>query len=87
MLTGDYLFARAAALAAETDHVRVMAIFADTLMTICSGELRQIFDRHELPRLDDEQSWQAALDHYDQRIHAKTASLFAASHRGGGGAG
>ncbi len=79
VLTGDYLFARAASLAAETDHVRVMAIFADTLMTICSGELRQIFDRHNLPRLDSDEAWQAALARYDQRIHAKTASLFAAA--------
>jgi geranylgeranyl pyrophosphate synthase len=79
VLTGDYLFARAAALAAETDNVRVMAIFADTLMTICSGELRQIFDRHDLPRLGDEQAWETALARYDQRIHAKTASLFAAA--------
>jgi geranylgeranyl pyrophosphate synthase len=79
VLTGDYLFARSAALAAETDHVRVMSIFADTLMTICSGELRQIFDRHDLPCLDSEQAWQVALDRYDQRIHAKTASLFAAA--------
>ncbi len=79
VLTGDYLFARAAALAAATDHVRVMAIFANTLMTICSGELRQIFDRHNLPRVDSEQSWQATLERYDQRIHAKTASLFAAA--------
>jgi geranylgeranyl pyrophosphate synthase len=79
VLTGDYLFARAAALAAETDHVRVMAIFADTLMTICTGELRQIFDRHILPCIDGEESWQAALERYDQRIHAKTASLFAAA--------
>jgi len=79
VLTGDYLFARAAALAAETDHVRVMAIFADTLMTICSGELRQIFDRHNLPALDSDQAWEVTLDRYDQRIHAKTASLFAAA--------
>lgn len=79
VLTGDYLFARAASLAAKTGHVRVMDIFADTLMTICSGELRQIFDRHNLPRLDTEQDWQEALDRYDQRIHAKTASLFAAA--------
>jgi geranylgeranyl pyrophosphate synthase len=79
VLTGDYLFARAAALAAETDHVRVMSIFANTLMTICSGELRQIFDRHALPQVNSEESWQTALDRYDQRIHAKTASLFAAS--------
>jgi geranylgeranyl pyrophosphate synthase len=79
VLTGDYLFARAAALAAETDHVRVMSIFANTLMTICSGELRQIFDRHALPRIQSEEAWQTALEHYDQRIHAKTASLFSAS--------
>jgi geranylgeranyl pyrophosphate synthase len=77
VLTGDYLFARSAALAAETGKVRVMDIFAHTLMTICSGELRQMFDRRELPRLDDEQGWDLALEQYDQRIHAKTASLFA----------
>jgi geranylgeranyl pyrophosphate synthase len=79
VLMGDYLFARAAALAAETGNVRVMSIFAGTLMAICSGELRQIFDRRELPRLDSEETWQAALNRYDQRILAKTASLFAAS--------
>ncbi len=79
VLTGDYLFARAAALAAETNHVRVMSIFANTLMTICSGELRQIFDRHALPHIQNEEAWQTALDRYDQRIHAKTASLFSAS--------
>jgi geranylgeranyl pyrophosphate synthase len=84
VLTGDYLFARAAALAAETDHVRVMAIFANTLMTICSGELRQIFDRHALPSLGDDEAWHAALRAYDQRIHAKTASLFAAATESAG---
>ena len=79
VLTGDYLFARAAALATETENVRVIAIFANTLMTICSGELRQIFDRHDLPHIDSEAAWQEALARYDQRIHAKTASLFAAA--------
>lgn len=79
VLTGDYLFARAAAFAAETDHVRVMAIFADTLTAICSGELRQIFDRRDVPHLDSEHAWEAARARYEQRIHAKTASLFAAA--------
>lgn len=79
VLTGDYLFARSAALAADTDNVQVMAIFADTLMTICSGELRQIFSRGKVPHLDSKQAWVAALEQYDQRIHAKTASLFAAA--------
>jgi geranylgeranyl pyrophosphate synthase len=79
VLTGDYLFARAAALAAETNHVRVMAIFADTLMIICSGELRQIFDRHSVPAVSSQEAWQTALEQYDLRIHAKTASLFSAA--------
>ena len=79
VLTGDYLFARAAAFAAETGNVRVMSIFADTLMVICSGELRQIFDRHNVPHLVTEQAWEEALEQYDRRIHAKTASLFAAA--------
>jgi geranylgeranyl pyrophosphate synthase len=79
VLTGDYLFARSAGLAAETDSVRVMRIFSETLMTICSGELRQIFDRHNLPRVESEADWEAALHRYDLRIHAKTASLFAAA--------
>ena len=79
VLTGDYLFARAAAFAAETGNVRVMSIFANTLMTICSGELRQIFDRHNVPNLVAEQAWEEALERYDRRIHAKTASLFAAA--------
>jgi geranylgeranyl pyrophosphate synthase len=79
VLTGDYVFARAAGLAAETGNVRVMSIFADTLMTICSGELRQIFDRHDLPRIDSDEAWREALSRYDRRIHAKTASLFAAA--------
>ncbi len=70
VLTGDYLFARAAAFAAETESVRVVSIFAQTLMTICGGELRQIFDSDE---------GQTTRDYYYQRIYSKTASLFAAS--------
>ena len=37
VLAGDFVFARAAYFAAETDNVRVMRIFAQTLMTICEG--------------------------------------------------
>jgi geranylgeranyl pyrophosphate synthase len=70
VLTGDYLFARAAAFAAETECVLVVSIFAQTLMTICNGELNQIFG-------DDE--GQTTRGYYYQRIYSKTASLFAAS--------
>jgi geranylgeranyl pyrophosphate synthase len=67
ILTGDYMFARAADLAAQTDNVRVMQVFARTLMTIVSGELRQLFGdaAHRQSRED-----------YFQRIYAKTASMF-----------
>jgi len=67
VLTGDFLFARAADLAAQTDNVRVIHLFARTLMIICSGEIHQMLDRH------------IGLDRqkYYDRIYAKTAALFA----------
>src|SRR5450830_616922 len=43
VLTGDFLFARAAALTSETDSVRVMNVFARTLMIIVNGEINQMF--------------------------------------------
>ena len=68
ILAGDFIFARAAVFAAETDNVRVMRIFSETLMTICEGELRQLFDLR---------NWQQPKDAYYQRIYGKTAALFA----------
>ena len=66
ILTGDYLFARAADLAAQAGSLRVMRVFADTLMVICTGELKQQFsDLQTRTRRDD----------YYARIYAKTASL------------
>jgi len=66
VLTGDYVFARAAKLAADTDSVDVMRLFADTLATIVSGELSQMFTSRGLISRDD----------YYRRIYAKTASMF-----------
>jgi geranylgeranyl pyrophosphate synthase len=76
ILTGDYLFARSAELAAETENVRIITIFAQTLMTIVGGELQQLFnDGHGNVPSEAE---------YHQRIYAKTASLFAAGTQTGG---
>lgn len=76
ILTGDFLFARSAHLATETDNVRVVSIFAQTLMTIVGGELNQLFnDGHD--RVPNEEE-------YHERIYAKTASLFAAGTEMGG---
>lgn len=66
VLTGDYVFARAAKLAADTDSVEVMRLFANTLATIVSGELTQMFTSRGLISRDD----------YYRRIYAKTASMF-----------
>ena len=68
ILTGDFIFARAAQLAAATGSVRVMSLFAECLMTICNGELTQLFEGR-----GGERERQAYYD----RIFAKTASLFA----------
>ncbi|HEY84558.1 MAG TPA: polyprenyl synthetase family protein [Chloroflexi bacterium] len=70
VLTGDYMFARSSGFAAETDDVRIIKIFSNTLMTIVNGELHQFFNNgHSAPPSQEE---------YFQRIYAKTASLFAA---------
>lgn len=70
VLAGDYMFARSAQFAAETDNVRVITIFSDTLRVIVDGEMRQLSDRN-----DFRQDRQA----YYQRIYAKTASLYSAA--------
>jgi len=66
VLTGDFLFSRAAKLAAETDYLPLMKLFADTLSTIVNGELTQLFAARGL--ID--------RTNYYRRIFAKTASLF-----------
>jgi geranylgeranyl pyrophosphate synthase len=74
VLAGDYLFARSARFAAETENVRVVQLFAETLRIICDGELRQLFSARQ---------WQQPKESYYSRIFAKTASLFAAASRSG----
>jgi geranylgeranyl pyrophosphate synthase len=74
ILTGDYVFARAADLVAQTNSIRLTQRFAETLMVICNGEIRQMFNGH---------SDQRTLMEYEQRIYAKTASLIALSAESG----
>jgi len=65
VLTGDFIFARAAKLAADTNHLPLMKIFAETLATIVNGELTQLFSSRGL----------TSRENYYKRIYAKTASL------------
>ena len=66
VLTGDFIFAQAAKLAAETDSVSVMRVFASTLATIVNGEITQMFSVQGSTNRKE----------YLNRIYAKTASMF-----------
>ncbi|MGB9301427.1 MAG: polyprenyl synthetase family protein [Anaerolineae bacterium] len=74
ILVGDYLFARAADLAAATESVPVVSIFSKTLMIICRGEITHAFD---------EDGWRRTKEGYYHSTYSKTASLFAASAESG----
>ncbi len=66
VLTGDFIFSRAAVLASETNSVKVMRLFSETLSIIVDGEITQLFNK------------KCSIDRsaYEDRIYAKTASLF-----------
>jgi len=66
ILLGDYMLAKAEELVADTQNLRVIKLFARTIMTLCSGELNQAFNAFNL-----EQTRQQYLE----RIAGKTASL------------
>lgn len=74
VLLGDFLFATSAELVSSTGNVRVMRLFAQTLMTISSGELGQVFSSYD---------WIQSREFYYQRIASKTASLFAMATESG----
>lgn len=76
VLVGDYLFAQAAATASETNNLRIMRLFAESVMTLCSGQI------DESSRNGDESAW-VDREMYYRTIDAKTAALFVlACHAG-----
>jgi geranylgeranyl pyrophosphate synthase len=73
VLAGIHLFGTAARFSAETQTIRVIGMFSDTLRIIVDGELHQLQDRHD---------FQQEKANYYHRIYAKTASLFCAATAG-----
>ena len=73
ILIGDFLFAQSAHLAAQLDDVRIMTLLSETVMSMSSGELQQ-YSSSQSRSIDETD--------YFQRIHGKTASLFAACCQG-----
>jgi len=74
VLLGDYLFARSGEFAADTQNLRVVRLFSQTLAILSTGELEQTFSA-----FNTEQSWQDYLG----RISRKTASLFSLATESG----
>ncbi|MCW5873638.1 MAG: polyprenyl synthetase family protein [Anaerolineales bacterium] len=66
ILAGDFLFSQAAWLGSQAESVEVMQMFAKTLSIIVNGEVNQLFTRNTFPTREE----------YNQRIYAKTASMF-----------
>ncbi len=66
VLTGDFLFARAALLATNTESLHVMRLFTQALAVIVDGEIRQLFEGGAY----------TTAAQYEHRIYAKTASMF-----------
>jgi geranylgeranyl pyrophosphate synthase len=70
VLAGDYLLAQSAALVAGLERPILLSVFAETLCTMCTGEIRQMC----APLAE-----QLSREMYYLRIEAKTASLCAAA--------
>jgi len=74
ILMGDYLFAKAGESVADTQTLRVVKLFSQTLATISSGEIGQFRGAFRLNQ---------SRENYFQRIYNKTASLFSLSTQSG----
>ncbi len=73
-IAGDYLFAKSADLAAQPGNLRVVRLFASTLMALAKGELEE-----SLTVYNPEQTRQD----YFKRIEGKTSALFAMAAESG----
>ena len=74
VLLGDYIFATAAAWACDTDNMRVLRRFAETIKELSSGELMESYAAFNADY---------SYEQYKERIYNKTASLFRTAAEGG----
>jgi len=74
ILMGDYLFARAGVYSTESNTVRAIRLFSETLSIIASGEISQFRGAYNLNQSREE---------YFRRIYRKTGSLFSLSTQSG----
>lgn len=67
VLLGDYVFATSATFVCDTNNMRVIRRFSETIMELSSGELLEHFSS---------KNWTQSREEYNDRIYRKTASLF-----------
>ena len=67
VLLGDYVFAASATFVCDTQNVRVIRRFAETIMELAAGEIVEYFSCYQSDK---------ARELYQDRIYRKTASLF-----------
>ena len=74
VLFGDYVFATSATFVCDTESLRIMRRFSETIMELASGELIEYFGAYDPNQ---------ARPLYDDRIYRKTASLFCTAGESG----
>ena len=74
VLFGDYVFATSATFVCDTQNIRVIRRFSETIMELASGQLMEYFTAFDAAQ---------ARDLYNSRIYRKTASLFCTSSESG----
>lgn len=74
IMAGDYLFAKSAELAAMPGNLRVVRLFARTLMALARGELEETLTLY---------NWCQTRADYFRRIDGKTAALFSMAAESG----
>ena len=75
VLLGDYVFAASATFVCDTENIRVVRRFAETIMELARGELTERLSKHD---------WSQTSADYEQRIYDKTASLICTAAESGG---
>jgi geranylgeranyl pyrophosphate synthase len=74
VLIGDFIFATSAMYVCDTNNVRLVRRFAETITELARGELNEIYT-----------AWRpgVSLEEYNRRIYDKTASLFCTAAESG----
>jgi len=74
VLFGDYVFAASATFVCDTNNIRVIRRFSETIMELASGQLMEYYTSFDASQ---------ARDIYQDRIYRKTASLFCTASESG----